>query len=239
MRISLISLKVTRYSDNQSILTAFSRERGRIALAIPTGKGKEASRIRALTMPLGIVECESDPRPGREVMPMRQARPIAIHAGIHANPLKQMVAMFAAEVLSITLSAGEPDERIFDFVATAASYLDKADGRATANFPICFLYRLGELLGVEPDVSTYNIGGMLDMRDGRWRMSAPLHGECLSPRSSAVAALLSRMTFDNMGAFRFRRDERTEITDAILRYYSIHIAPSGSIKTLEILRAML
>lgn len=239
MRISLIALKVTRYSDKQSILTAFSRERGRVALAIPAGRGKEASRIRALTMPLGLVECETDARPGRDVMPMRQARPLAVNADVHSNPLKQMVAMFAAEVLSMTLPAGEPDERIFDFVATATSRLDKADGRATANFPICFLYRLGELLGVEPDISTYNIGGMLDMRDGRWRMTAPLHGECLSPRASAVAALLSRMTFENMGAFRFRREERAEITDTMLRYYSIHTTPLGSMKTLDVLRSML
>lgn len=239
MRVSAVALKVTRYSDSQSILTAFSRERGRLAFAIPAGRGRESSRIRALTMPLGIVECETDLRPGRDVLPMRQVRPLKVNADIHSNPLKQMTAMFVAEVLSATLQAGETDERTFDFVAAAAGYLDKAGPRETANFPICFLYRWGELLGVEPDVSTYNIGGMLDMRDGRWRMTAPLHGQCLSPRASEAAAMLSRMTFENMGAFRFRRGERAEITDAILQYYSIHIAPLGNLKTLPVLRSML
>lgn len=239
MRITFISLRVTRYSDTQSILTVFSRERGRIALALPAGRGREASRMRALTMPLGIVECETDIRPGRDIHPMRQVRPITVHADLHANPLKQMVAMFTAEVLAASISAGEADERIFDFVAGAASCLDKADGPATANFPLCFLYRLGEMLGVEPDISTFTPGSMLDMRDGRWRRSAPLHGECLSPEASDAAAMLSRMTFENMGAFRFSRAERAEGTDAILRYFSIHIAPLGTLKTLPVLRSML
>lgn len=239
MRISLIALKTTRHTDTQSILTAFSRERGRVSFAVPAGRGREAARTRALTMPLGLVECETEIRPGREILPMRQARPIAVNAGIHANPLKQMVAMFVAEVLALTLSAGVPDERVFDFVTGAAVRLENADERGTANFPVCFLYRLGEILGVEPDISTYNKGKLLDMRDGRWRTSAPIHGECLSSSASEAAALLARMTFDNMEAFRFRRGERAEITDAILRYYSIHIAPLGSLKTLDILRSML
>lgn len=239
MRISFISLRITRYSDTQSILTAYSRERGRIALALPAGRGREASRMRALTMPLGIVECETDLRAGRDILPMRQVRPLMIHADLHANPLKQMIAMFVSEVLAASLSAGEADERIFDFVAGAAGCLDKAGVHETANFPLCFLYRLGEMLGVEPDISTYTQGSVLDMRDGRWRRSAPLHGECLSPAASQAAAMLSRMTFENMGAFRFSRAERAEGTDAILRYFSIHIAPLGTLKTLPVLRTML
>lgn len=239
MRISIITLKVTRYSDTQSILTAFSRQQGRVAMALPAGKGREASRLRALSMPLGIVECETDIRPGRDVLPMRQARPLSVHASLRSNPLKQMVAMFAAEVLSLVIG-GEPDEKLFDFVAAATDRLDKADSRATANFPVCFLYRLGEILGVEPDVSTFTKGRLLDMRDGRWRMTAPLHGECLSPSASEAAAMLSRMTFDNMGAFRFSREERAEVTDAILKYYSIHLSPlGGAAKTLDVLRSML
>ncbi len=58
--------------------------------------------------------------------------------------------------------------------------------------------------------------------------------------ASEAAAMLSRMTFDNMGAFRFSREERAEVTDAILRYYSIHLSPlGGAAKTLDVLRSML
>ena len=58
MKISFVALKMTRYSDTQSILTAYSREWGKVAFAVSVGKGKGASRLRALTMPLGLVECE-------------------------------------------------------------------------------------------------------------------------------------------------------------------------------------
>ena len=94
MKLSFIALKSTRYSDSQSILTAYSRELGRVSMAVPAGKGKGASRIRALTMPLSILECETDVKPGREVMPIRQVRPVIVLGEVHTHPVKQMLAMF-------------------------------------------------------------------------------------------------------------------------------------------------
>ena len=71
MNLHLVALKTTKYSDTQTILTAYSRERGRVSLALPAGSGKGAARVRALTMPLAVIECVSEVRPGREILPMR------------------------------------------------------------------------------------------------------------------------------------------------------------------------
>ena len=155
MKISFVALKMTRYSDTQSILTAYSRQWGKVAFAVSVGKGKGASRLRALTMPLGLVECESDMRPGREVLALRQARPLAVFTGTHTNPVKQMMAMFLAEVLSLVLRESVPDAGLYDYVAASARYLDSMPTADVANFHICFLLHLGRLLGIEPDVSTY------------------------------------------------------------------------------------
>ena len=59
MKLSIVALKVTRYSDAQSILTAYSRELGMVSLALPAGSSRSAVRMRALTMPFGVAECES------------------------------------------------------------------------------------------------------------------------------------------------------------------------------------
>ncbi len=67
----------------------------------------------------------------------------------------------------------------------------------------------------------------------------PLHRRFLPPKESAVAMLLSRMTFANMHRFRFNRTERNAIIDAMLEYYSIHYVSMRSLKSLDILRSML
>lgn len=239
MNLHLIALKTTKYSDTQTILTAFSREHGRVSLSLPAGAGKAAARMRALTMPLSVVECVSERRAGREIMPLRQAAQSVPLATLHSDPVKQMMAMFLAEVLSVVLQGGAPDSAMYDFLEASVAFLDMADARQTANFHICFLYHLGRRLGIEPDVSTYAAGSLLDLRDGTWRMSAPLHRSFLNPEDSAVAFRLARMTFANMDRFRFNRMERNAILDNMLEYFSLHYVSMRHLRSLDILRAML
>lgn len=239
MNLHFIALKATKHSDTQSILAAYSRELGRVSFALPAGAGKAAVRMRALTMPLSLVECASDPRPGREILPMRQAVQAVALPELHTDPFKQMVAMFLSEVLAAVLPGGGPDQGMYDFLEASVRILEAADSRQTANFHICFLYNLGRRLGIEPDVSTYVEGSILDMADGTWRLTAPLHRDYLLPEASALAWRLSRMTFANMDHFRFNRNERNAILDGILEYFSIHYVSMRRLRSLDILRSLL
>ncbi|QCD42146.1 hypothetical protein E7747_07590 [Duncaniella dubosii] len=38
MNLHLVALRTTKYSDTQTILTAYSRELGRVSLAMPAGR---------------------------------------------------------------------------------------------------------------------------------------------------------------------------------------------------------
>ncbi|MCI9172643.1 DNA repair protein RecO [uncultured Duncaniella sp.] len=238
MKLTFISLKTVRYSDTQSILSAYSLEHGRVSLVVPSGKGKGASRLRALTMPLSVLECETDFRPGREVLPMRQARPVEVFNGIHANPVKQMIAMFLAESLSMLLRESVPDEGVYTFIHSSVKWLDSIPAECSANFHVCFLLNLGRLLGIEPDVSTFRHGYVMDMRDGIWRSSMPLHGEWLASDESSAASMILRMTYSNMSRFRFTRQQRNRTLDLVLRYYSLHLAPLSHLHSLDILRSI-
>ncbi|MCM1077149.1 MAG: DNA repair protein RecO C-terminal domain-containing protein [Bacteroides sp.] len=239
MNLHLVALRTTKYSDTQTILTAYSRERGRVSLALPAGSGKAAARMRALTMPLGLIECVSDARPGREILPMRQVVQECALATIHSDPVKQMVAMFLSEVLAVVVQTGDRDEALFDFLVAAVKVLDGADAKRTANFHICFLFNLARHLGIEPDVSTYTAGAVFDMADGRWRVSPPLHRHYIEVKDAEVVWRLSRMTFGNMHRFRFNREQRNAVIDTMLEYYSMHYASMRHLRSLDILRMLL
>lgn len=238
--LTLITLRLIRHSDRQSILTAFSRERGRISLAVAAGGGRSAARMQALAMPLSLLHCSVLIRPGREIFTLRSAMPAQALPSIHSHPVKQLSAMFLAEVLTAVLRDNQGENRLYDFIEGAIRLLDSTDSpRAVANFHIWFLYRLAALLGIEPDTSSYRHGSLLDLRDGLWRTSMPLHGQALDGADSAAAWMASRITAGNMDRFAYTRAERNRLLDGILSYYSIHLTDLTRLRSLSILRDML
>lgn len=106
MKLTIICLRLTRHSDSRSILTALSREAGRVAMGVPAGNSREARRLRALTMPLSVLTCETVARPGQEILPIRQAAAARVTASLHSHPVKQMMAMFVAETVSLVMRQG-------------------------------------------------------------------------------------------------------------------------------------
>lgn len=236
----IITLRLIRHTDTQSILTAFSRSHGRMALAVPAGKGRGASRMHALAAPLMRLQCMADVKPGREVSPMRGVSLAFATPSVHSHPVKQLIATLIAEVLDTVLRGYNADEPLFDFVETAIRVLDAATAeRAVANFHLWFLYRLAVMMGIEPDVSTYAPGALLDVRDGLWRRSAPLHGLALDAEQSRAAWMLSRMTVSNLGCYSFTRAQRNQALDSILEYYSLHLVNLRNLKSPAILRSIL
>lgn len=69
-----IALRTVRHSDTKNIVSAWSRELGRVAFAFPAGSGREARRRRALTTPLALFEGQCELRPGREIHTIRDLR---------------------------------------------------------------------------------------------------------------------------------------------------------------------
>lgn len=237
-KMQFIALRTVCHNDRHSILSAYSAEYGRVAFAIPAGAGKEASRRRALLMPMSIVECVADIKPGREVSLMSEPRALAPLMGLRTNPIKSSIALFLAEVLGVVLRDGPPDSTLYKYICSSIEVLDLLPSNRSANFHVCFLWGLGRFIGIEPDTEEYRTGMVFDMQDGRFRMSAPLHPNYLdSERSQAVAAV-SRMRYATMHLFKMSRAQRNELLDGILRYYSMHYAGLQSLRSLEVLREL-
>lgn len=234
----IIALRQVKHSERHTILTAYSREAGRVAFAIPAGRGKEAMRLRALCMPLGLVECVGHMRAGSDVMRMSQSRSMLAMHGVLASPVKSALALFVAEVLETVVREGGPDAVLWDFVRSSVEVLNEIPSGGSANFHLCFLYGLGRIIGIEPDTSGYARGMVFDMVDGTFRLSAPLHRHYIESRQAEAVAALARMNYRNMHLFRMTRSERGELLEGVLRYYSLHHSSFARLKSLEVLREL-
>lgn len=236
--VHIIALRTIKYNDRHSILSTFSLERGSLSFLVPAGNGREASRRRALLMPLSIVECAADFRPGRDIHTMSDPRLMAPLANLRMSPLKSALTLFIAEVLVSLLRESHADAAMWGFIEDSILTLDALSDSRTANFHICFLCRLGHFLGIAPDTTTFSDGKVFDMIDGTFRASFPSHKEFLVGREAAVVATLFRLSFSDMHLLRLSRSERNAMLDGILRYYSLHIAPLDSLRSLDVLRAL-
>ncbi len=232
-----IALRTIKYNDKHSILSVYSLEMGRLSFLISAGNGREANRRRALFMPLSIFECVVSIKPGRELHTMRDPRVLVPLHGLHSHPVKGAVSMFIAEVLNAVLRESQSDSATFAFLVDAIMRFDvMVDG--IANYHLCFLYRLGRFIGIEPDISSYQKGAVFDMQEGRFRMTPPLHHKYLNADDAAVLAMLSRITFDNMRFYKFNRNQRNNLLDKILEYYTIHYSSLSQTQSLDVLRAL-
>lgn len=237
-KMHIIALRQVKHSERHTILTAYSLENGRVAFAIPAGNGREASRMRALLMPLGAVECVAYMSAGQDVMRMGGVRQLQSCTGLLLNPIKSAVALFVAEVLDLVLREGEPDGAVWHYVCDSVKVLDELPSSRIANFHICFLCGLGRLLGIEPDVEEYHRGMIFDMVDGVYRITAPLHGQWLGVEDSGVVSQLMRMNYANMHCYRFSRSQRNDLLDGVLRYFSLHHTSLALLKSLDVLRSL-
>lgn len=238
LAVKCIALRSVKYSDSSSIATVWSRELGRLAVASPSGDGREARRRRAIMMPMGVFEGVATVRPQQEVARISDIRPLVQSAAATGHPAKSVVAMFLADFLCQALRDCPPDEHLSDFLFLQAEELAQAQGNALANFHLSFLYRLGRFLGIEPDLGSYRPGAYFDMKEGRFTLTAPLHPQRLEPAHARMAAIIGRLQPRSLGLLRLSHADRNLALDAILQYYSIHYRPLASIPSLPIVRAV-
>lgn len=232
--VTCIALRTVKYSDSASIATIWSREFGRMSVSIPSGRGREAQRRRALMMPMCAFEAIADIRPGRDISRIRDIRPI--DAGQIMDPAAAAIAIFLADFLYAALKDSGPDPALTDFLLESSAQLKKAKGNALANMHLSFLYKMSIFLGIEPDMGTYAPGKYFDMREARYVTTPPLHNHALDPARGKALRTLSRLNSRTLGLMRLNRTQRNEMLDLLLEYYTLHYARLNALPSLAVVR---
>ncbi len=235
--LKCVVLRTIKYDDRRSIVTAWSESRGRVSLLVPAGASREARRRRALMMPLGLFEGEADIKPGRDLLSIRDLRPLRVLPDICCNPAKAVVAMFLSEALDRILREAAPDPLLSAYIFDAVELLDKLTKPVgVANFPLVFLYKLGEFLGIEPDCGSWRPGYVFDLPGGVFRQTAPTNGRWIEPADAEFVRLLDRLSFAASERLGIPRTQRRNALDMILEYYTMHHAPLSGLKSLPVVR---
>lgn len=237
-KTSLIILRVTRYSDRHDIVLAYGRTEGPVSFLASATRGKGAARMRALLMPMSVVSGELSLRAGRSIGTLGDASAMVSLHGVMANPVKCTVAMFMADLLAAVVREGMADATLWDFAAGSAQTLDALLPARLANFPVVFVMSLATMLGIAPDGGSYSRGRLLDLRDGIYRATTPMHTDFATPAESRIVAAAARLNYGNMHRLRLPREARSQLLDGMLRYITMHHARVDSLKSLTVLRSL-
>ena len=229
-----IALRTIKYSDSRSILSAWSAERGYVSFAMPAGKGREASRRRALTMPLAAFEGVCDIRGDRDVIFIRDLKPMQIGMAMISDPAKLAMALFLAEVFEKLLRNSTHDDALSLTVFDTVDALNCAGARGVANFALWTLYRLTVPLGIEPDMSDWQPQALFDLEAARWRLSLPSSSVAVTGDEAQAVKLLSRLTRDNIERVRLTRADRRALLEGLLRYYDLHYCKLTPLHSLDV-----
>ena len=232
-----VVLNVIKYNDRHNIAHIYTDRHGMMPYLVAQGNTAAARVRNSMFLPLSLLQFESRIVPGRELCTLHDVRRTCLLASIYADPVKNAVAMFMSELLSHAIPERERDEGLYRYIETAVRLLDSLD-RGVANFHICFLFHLGAFLGIEPDVESYREGYWFDMEGGTFVPFPRMAGTCLKPDLARVIVLLSRMTFSNLHLFRFSREQRNAVLDAVIAYYRMHNSTVGTLKSPEILKQL-
>ncbi|MDE6368082.1 MAG: DNA repair protein RecO C-terminal domain-containing protein [Muribaculaceae bacterium] len=229
-----IALRTIKYSDSRSILSAWSAERGYVSFAMPAGKGREASRRRALTMPLAAFEGVCDIRGDRDVIFIRDLKPMQVGMAMISDPAKLAMALFLAEIFEKLLRNSTHDDALSLTVFDTVDALNRAGARGVANFALWTLYRLTVPLGIEPDMSDWQPKALFDLEAARWRLSLPSSSVAVTGDEAKAVRLLSRLTRDNIERVRLTRADRRALLDGLLHYYDLHYCKLTPLHSLDV-----
>lgn len=221
--LTAICLRTQRHSDSQSILTVWDLNLGRLSLVIPAGQGRNATRLRALTLPLSVIEAEVALRPNADLHRIADVRPrITLHR-THSLPPRIMTATYTAQWLDAVLRHCAPDRQMSLFLLHAVEILEQLDDRGALNFIPYLMLRLTRFLGIEPDWGAE--GRFFDLREGAFTDTLPAHAQVLDALQTAHLRRLTRMQPRNLHLFKHTRAQRRQIINAILQYYTLHHGP--------------
>lgn len=233
-KLTGIVLDITRHSDRMSIVTLFTRSRGRVAFLSPVGSGKSGKLRQARLQPMSILEAEVNYRQTVELQRLGAFSLREVWCDLYFDPVKRVITLFLAEFLNRLLRATMPDENMWDYISNSLCLLDRMHS-GTADFHVAFLSSLLSFAGIQPDGAAYKPGYFFDMRAGAFVAVKPPHNDFLGGDEARFAALLSRITYSNVRILRLNGNLRREIIEKLLRYYSIHFPGTANLRSLDVI----
>lgn len=224
-----IVLHLTPHTDKTTLLHLYSREHGRVCVAVSGIHGKKSNVRSALFAPLTPLHVTLQEKNGH--LRLHEANISAPYASIATVHNKRSVAFFIAELLMHSLQEQDADEDLFDFLSHSIQQLETED--FSPDFHLHLMMQLTHYLGFFPNIE--NEGDFFDLNDGIRRTLRPNHPHYLSPSATILFFALCE---SHEEVLHITRSQRQELLENLLHYYQLHLPYFGKMRSVAILQEL-
>ena len=213
-----VVLHTLRYADSKNIVTMFTESHGALSFMVRVPKNRRSVMQNVLLSPLSLLEIDLDYQESSRLQRLIDVRVDEPYGSLPYNPMKQTIALFLSEFLYYSLREEQSNPDLFSYLVNSLLWLD-ARTEQYANFPLTFLIRLSRFLGI-------------------WRDTEEAQ-KTLRQGEDSLVPLILRMDFATMHLFRFSREQRQRLLEALNDYYRLHVPHFPELKSMAILREVL
>ena len=232
-----IILHTTKYSDNATIVHAYTEEFGRISYIANGRKGKKGGVSTALTQPLSIVDLVVEHQERRDLQRIKESRLASYQSTVSLDMYKNALAFFTAEILYRVLKLSVQDKALFQFLLQSIYTLNAAE-KSVANFHLLFLLQLTRFMGFYPNRNNCVQARYFDLANGVFCNSEPAHSYVVRGNLCRYLETMLLLNYDTMEQLKLSRKERNDLLELLIEYYHIQLQERFTLKSPEVLKTL-
>jgi DNA repair protein RecO (recombination protein O) len=236
IKTEAILLHHVRYSDNSLIAQFYTRDHGRMSVMVRGLSSKKSTARFSYFRPMNVFSLEIYHSEKREVHNLKEMSLAFIPKNTPSDIRRSTLALFISEVLYNIIREEDVNRRLYDFIRSSSVNLDEMQ-EGLSNFHLWFLVAFMAYTGIGP-VATRQRNVYFDMLTGQFTPNQPMHPDYLEPHHAYLFNILLQMPAAELDTMHLQGEERSELLERILRYYSLHLAGIRQFRSLTVLREL-
>lgn len=213
-----VVFRLTKYGETSIIVSIFTSQFGLQSYIVNGARSKSGKGKIALYQPLTLLDLVVYHKETGGIMRIKEVKCLYPFQYINTDFRKTTIALFIEELVTKAIKEESHSADLCDFLIRSLIQLDSTE--KPGNFHLLFLVKLARHLGFQPQSAIEVLGGRVMDYDEENALNQILN-----------ANYDSDVTLTNQ--------QRRNILDALLRFYSMHVENFGQMKSLSVLREIL
>ena len=229
-----IVLHTTRYGESSLVVHCYTEQFGRQTYMVKGVRRSRKNNRSNLFQPLFLLDFEVYHKDSRDMQLVKEVnRAIPINS-IPYDITKSTQAIFMAEVLYRVVKEEESNPILARFLVNSIQYLDTMED-PLPDFHIVFLFHLSKHLGFYPQNNIGDKVPYFDLVSGQFKSFINDSETQLDKETSLLWSKYIESDYQGIRTGGFNSFQRKVVLDKLVRYYKLHVAGMGEIRSLEVL----
>ncbi len=226
-----IVLKTVKYSESSVIVRIYTEHFGLRTYIIKSLTGKNNLRKKAMLQGLSLLNLVVYEKSTANLQHIKEMERACAFQTIPFDLRKSTIVLFLNEVLYKSIGEEVAGSDLFDFIYDELVSFDMLRENIS-DFHLQFLIRLSKYLGFTPRNNYSENNRFFDLQEGAFVSDMPHHNNYLKTDSSRR---FSNFLSNSHHAFN-NHEERNEMLEKIILYYSLHVPSFGDLKSFAVLK---